>query len=51
MLKNISPYDTYQVFYTINFDNTSIANKLKNSNGISISNILRLEKEYLFLII
>ena len=38
------PYDTYQVFFTINFENTSIANKLKTSNGIKYFNPFK--KEY-----
>ena len=38
MVRKFTPYDTYQVFFTINFENTSIANKLKTSNGIKYYN-------------
>ena len=41
MVKKYTPYDTYKVFFTINFENASIANNLKTSNGISISNYFK----------
>ena len=41
MARRFKPYDTYQVFFTINFENASIANNLKTSNGISISNYFK----------
>ena len=41
MFNKSALYDTYQVFFTINFENTSIAKHLKTSDGISFSNYLK----------
>ena len=41
MDRKIISYDTYQVFFSINFQSDSVANQLKTSNGISISNYLK----------
>ena len=41
MNRKIISYDTYQVFFTINFERDSVANKLKTISGISISNYLK----------
>ena len=41
MDRKFAPYDTYQVFFKINFDNASINNKLKTSNGISFFNYFK----------
>ena len=41
MNRKIISYDTYQVFFSINFQSDSVANQLKTSNGISISNYLK----------
>ena len=41
MNRKIISYDTYQVFFTINFESDSVANKLKTISGISISNYLK----------
>ena len=41
MDRKFAPYDTYQVFFKINFDNASINNKLKTSNGISFLNYFK----------
>ena len=41
MDKKIISYDTYQVFFSINFQSDSVANKLKTSSGKSISNFFK----------
>ena len=41
MNRKIISYDTYQVFFTINFESDSVANKLKTISGISISNFFK----------
>ena len=41
MNRKIISYDTYQVFFTINFESDSVANKLKTISGVSISNFFK----------
>jgi len=41
MDRKIISYDTYQVFFTINFESDSVANKLKTISGVSISNFFK----------
>jgi len=38
MDRKIISYDTYQVFFSINFQSDSVANQLKTSNGIKYYN-------------
>ena len=41
MVRKFVSYDTYQIFFTINFEKISFNNKLKTSNGISFFNYFK----------